>query len=191
MTPGTLISRIAAFGILGLIVCLAVAGIVLPVLAKHSALDTEIRRSTDAISRYMAEVDQLKALKAQQDAHGPTAVGEGSLMQGTSEAVAAAQIQQRIKAAFERHGQTLERVQFLPPRQEGLVRKVTLRFTARAPLEAVQAALHELETDKPFLVVELMEARRKVRPAEDTTGAEEDRDLIVEISLFGMWSTAS
>ena len=168
-----------------------VAAIILPTLARHKALNTELHRSADAIAGYLAEIDQLKALKAQQEAHGTTDVGEGSLMQGSSEAVAAAQIQQRIKTAFERHGQTLERVQFLPSRQDGLLRMVALRFTAKAPLEAVQAALHELETEMPFLVVESMEARRKIRPAESTASEQEDRDLIVEISLFGMWAAAS
>ena len=186
MRPGTLVSRLAAFALLGLAIYLAVAVTVLPVLDRHAALDAEIARSSDAIGRYRAEIGRLEALRARQEATGPTDVGEGGLTQGTSEAAAGARIQQRIKAAFERHGETLERVQFLPARQEGPVHKLGLRFSTTAPLRAVQAALHELETRKPFLVVESLEARRKVRPAEGAE-QEQERDLVVEISLFGLW----
>lgn len=81
------------------------------------------------------------------------------LFGGASDALAAAQVQDRLKAAAEEAGATLSSVQVLPAADDGPFRRVVLKAELEAPLPALQRLLHSLESARPTLVIDSLSLR--------------------------------
>jgi general secretion pathway protein M len=82
-----------------------------------------------------------------------------SLFGGASDALAAAQVQDRLKAAAAEAGATLSSVQVLPSVDDGPFRRIVLKAELEAPLPALQRLLHTLEGDRPPMVLDTLSLR--------------------------------
>ena len=80
-------------------------------------------------------------------------------------ALAAAELQQRIKAVVEAAGGTLQSTQALPPVEEGRAVKVTVSAIMNGDTGSVQKVLYDLEGQTPLLFVDNLElSARMMRP---------------------------
>ena len=80
-------------------------------------------------------------------------------------ALAAAELQQRIKAVVEAAGGTLQSTQALPPVEEGGAMKVTVSAIMNGDTGSVQKVLYDLEGQTPLLFVDNLElSARMMRP---------------------------
>lgn len=80
-------------------------------------------------------------------------------------ALAAAELQQRIKAVVEAAGGTLQSTQALPPVEEGGAVKVTVSAIMNGDTGSVQKVLYDLEGQTPLLFVDNLElSARMMRP---------------------------
>jgi general secretion pathway protein M len=83
----------------------------------------------------------------------------------TVPALAAAELQQRVKAAVDAVGGTLQSTQALPPVEEGNAVKVTVSAAMTGDLDSVRKVLYALESQTPLLFVNnLQVAARENRP---------------------------
>ncbi|MDS4019177.1 MAG: type II secretion system protein GspM [Candidatus Competibacter sp.] len=80
-------------------------------------------------------------------------------------ALAAADLQQRVKAVVEAAGGTLRSTQALPPVEEGSAVKVTVSATLSGDTDSLRKILYDLESQTPLLFVDNLEvAARETRP---------------------------
>jgi general secretion pathway protein M len=80
-------------------------------------------------------------------------------------ALAAAELQQRIKAVVEAAGGTLQSTQALPPVEEGGAVKVAISATMNGDTGSLQKVLYDLESQTPLLFVDNVElSARATRP---------------------------
>lgn len=80
-------------------------------------------------------------------------------------ALAAADLQQRIKTVIESAGGTLQSIQSLPPAEESGTVKVAVSVTATGDTAMLQKVLYELETQTPLLFVDNLDVTaRETRP---------------------------
>jgi general secretion pathway protein M len=80
-------------------------------------------------------------------------------------ALAAAELQQRIKAVVEAAGGTLQSTQALPPVEEGGAVKVAISAIMNGDSSSLQQVLHNLESQTPLLLEDNLElSARQTRP---------------------------
>lgn len=80
-------------------------------------------------------------------------------------ALAAAELQQRLKAVIEAAGGTLQSTQALPPIEEGGAVKVAISATMNGDAGSLQKVLYTLESQTPLLFVDNLELlARTTRP---------------------------
>jgi general secretion pathway protein M len=79
--------------------------------------------------------------------------------------LAAAELQQRVKAVVETVGGTLRSTQALPPTEEGNAVRVTVSAALTGDTESLQKILYELEAQTPLLFVDNLDVTaRENRP---------------------------
>lgn len=79
--------------------------------------------------------------------------------------LAAAELQQRVKAVVEAAGGTLRSTQALPPAEEGSAVKVTVNASMTGDTESLQKILYELESQTPLLFLDNLDVTaRENRP---------------------------
>lgn len=80
-------------------------------------------------------------------------------------ALAAAELQQRLKAVVEAAGGTLQSTQTLPPVEEAGAMKVTINAIINGDVGSLQKVLYDLEAQTPLLFVDNLEvSARQTRP---------------------------
>ncbi len=78
--------------------------------------------------------------------------------------LAAAELQQRVKAVVEAAGGTLRSTQALPPVEEGSAVKVAVNATVSGDTDSLQKILYDLESQTPLLFVDNLDvSAREVR----------------------------
>lgn len=103
-----------------------------------------IAASREPIQQLMAKLAQDKGLTAQ-------------YLPQSAPALAAAELQQRIRSVVEAAGGTLRSTQALPPVEEGNTVKVAVSVTLTADTDNLQKILYDLEGQTPLLFVDNLE----------------------------------
>lgn len=105
---------------------------------------------------------QLEALigRIQQDR-----IASDQYLQQPSPALAAADLQQRVKTVVETAGGNLQSIQVLPTTEEGNLVKIAVGATITGDAESPQKILYGLESQTPLLFVDSLDiAARELRP---------------------------
>lgn len=103
-----------------------------------------IAASREPIQQLIAKLAQDKGLTAQ-------------YLPQSAPALAAAELQQRIRSVVEAAGGTLRSTQALPPVEEGNTVKVAVSVTLTADTDNLQKILYDLEGQTPLLFVDNLE----------------------------------
>ena len=169
MSP--IISRAAALALALGFPALLLFGAVLPLQERLETLDEEMVGLEEQITRFQ---DQLTRAEPQTQIE----ILDNALLDGASEASAAAQLQDLADRAVSAAGSEVEsiRVEQTRPFQDGtdaVEVPITVELTADMP--ALQRLLHHVESSTPYLFVDRL-AARALRRASDPEAA-------VEVSL--------
>jgi general secretion pathway protein M len=154
--------RLAALALL-----LLVGGVL--VLVVDQALIGRYRYYQNSLEQYQGQLAQLERIatteepvrqliaKAQQDRN----VTAQYLPQSVP-ALAAAELQQRLKTLIEAAGGTLQSIQSLPPVEEAGAVKVTISAVMSGDIGGLQRVLYDLESQTPLLFVDNLEVTARV-----------------------------
>lgn len=187
-TPGSLISKLTAIAILLLLLFSVVIFTVIPITAQFRSQEQRIEELSGLIARFDGEVRALSLNAEEQDSLAPE---KAVLINAPNELAATAVLQKAIKASFDASQVAMMRVSFLPPTEIDEMRLLGLSFQARGDLASLQKALHRLEASDPPVFVDAIFLRRQSTPIEGTESApneDDDRVLIADISLSGLWT---
>ena len=182
-----LVSRLLAVLILLGGLGLLYVGAVAPLVDDYLTTRQSIEDMRDALARYRrvaAELPQrradLAALRQRQ------ALSEGFL-QGTNEALVAAQIQNRVKALSEAARGELRSTQVLPAQDEGKYRRITIRVQMTLDVAAAQRVLYGVESASPLLFLDNVDLRAHLfdRRRDRTAAAPGEGMLDVRFDVYG------
>lgn len=188
LQPGSLVSRTLAVVLLGAALLAAYRLVLAPLLAAYQEGERGIEQSTALLQRYRVLAGQREWLAgqlAEQQERAATATG---YLQGPSDALAAAQLQDRVKSVVEAAGGELRSTQILPakPAEGGVgVRRTTLRIQFVVTIEGLATTLYELETGQPYLLIDDVSLREQRVRRRRRNEPETEPRLDVSLELFG------
>jgi len=156
MSPG--FSRILALLILVCAVTAVLLFVVAPVAAAFRGYGERTATALSLLERYRTALADGADLEAR--IHELRSRSDGdAYIAAPSEALAAAELQKRLKDVSEQVGADLKSTQALEAQTEGGFRKVGIRVVIRAPVNTLSRILHILEAGTPFLFIENLDVR--------------------------------
>jgi general secretion pathway protein M len=187
LQPGSVLSRTLAIVLL----CIALLGayrlVAAPLMIAYREGETSIEQAKELLQRYQALAEQRSLLAdrlAKQQERAGSAAG---YLKGPSDALAAAQLQVRVKSVVGGAGGELRSTQILPasPLEGGLgFRRAALRVHFVVTIEGLRTTLYELETGQPYLIIDDVTIRQE-RVRRRRNEPEQEPILDVSLELFG------
>ena len=158
--------------------------IVEPVMTKYRLSAESMVQSEALIERYLriAKVrvplgKQLVSLRRR----GPST---GGYLEGASDTLAAAKLQNRVKGVVDASGGEIKSSQILPPRDDGNHRAINIRVQLSADIVSLQAIFHALESANTLLFLDNVDVRRQRSRRRKSRSANDGR-LTVRFDVSG------
>jgi general secretion pathway protein M len=187
LRQGSLLSRVLAASLL---VGALLAGwvlVVAPVIAAYQDVSQEIEERQLLLARYRGLAGQRPALAARLAVLEQQAAKLGGYLKGSSDALAAAELQDHARAVIEGAGGSLRSTQILPAApvdSKVPVRRAALRIQFGIDIEGLQKVLYQLETGQPYLFVDQLTVRQQ-RMRRSSKEPEQEPLLDVSFEVFG------
>ncbi len=156
-----ILGRLLALAILVAVVAGAYEFVFAPLSGRFAEYRESIAQSRELYVKYQQIAAGQTELETQLDALKRRERAEGGYLEGASETLAAAGLQNRLKSLFARAGGALKSLQILPAKPEEAFLRITVRAQLSADTNALRQILHALEADTPFLFVENVDLRKK------------------------------
>jgi type II secretion system (T2SS) protein M len=176
------LGRAAALAILALLLLLVVFGIAMPLKEKYEVARSNSERLAAALARSERSGEDIAALEAELAKLKERRPDAGEFLQSTNEALAAAELQNRIKSAVEGAQGELRSTQILAVREEGPFRQAAVRGQIVVKLKALQRIFYQFESASPLLFLDNVEIR--ARGAQRNRGVGDDPLLEVRFDLY-------
>jgi general secretion pathway protein M len=187
LQPGSLLSRTLAVVLLGIVLLGAYRLVIAPLVTTYRDGQSRIEQAKELLQRYEALAEQRSLLADRLAEEQERAASAAGYLTGPSDALAAAELQDRVKSVVEGAGGELRSTQILPAEELEAdlgFRRTTLRIHFIVTVEGLEKTLYELETEQPYLIIDHVtvgqeHARRRGSQPRDRPS------LDVTIELFG------
>jgi general secretion pathway protein M len=177
--------RALAIGLLVLCAVIVIAAVGVPVLLLHRHYDQAIDRMTrqwqsqSAFNARRAEmVSALEALKAREP--------RKLFLKGTTAALAAAELQDSVKASIEANGGRVLAASGLPTKDDGGYRLATATIQLNVNNVNLRRVLHALESQTPFVFIDNLMVRSQTPPGWKPPPGAQEPDLYVQFDAAGL-----
>jgi general secretion pathway protein M len=189
LRPGSPVSRLLALALLAAVPVLGYLLVVGPVIAAYRDAGESIAQAQTLLQSYRERAEQgpqLAQLLAGEEKRAGRVTG---YLAAVDDALAAAELQDRVKGVVEGAGGVLRSAQSLnvePVDAVAGVRRAGLKVRFAADIESLATILYEIETGEPDLGVDglsIREPRRQRRRSGDEP--EEAPQLDVVVDLYG------
>jgi general secretion pathway protein M len=187
LQPGSLLSRTLAVVLLGIALLGAYRLIIAPLVIAYRDGQSRIEQAKELLQRYEALAEQRSLLAdrlAEQQERSASAAG---YLTGPSDALAAAELQERVKSVVEGAGGELRSTQILPAEELEAdlgFRRTTLRVHFVVTIEGLEETLYDLETGQPYLIIDDVTVRQE-RARRRRREPQRQPMLDVSLELFG------
>lgn len=188
LQPGSLVSRLAAVGLLVLVLLAGWTFVVAPLVMGYQTTAEQIQRSQTLLERYRLLAAQQPELQRRVDEASQAAGASAGYLEGATEALAAASLQEQVRALVGGAGGELRSTQILPieAAEEGApARRVGLRLQLGIDLEALQTLLYGLEASEPYLFLEDVTIREQRMRRRRNNADEPPPTLDVGLEIYG------
>lgn len=156
-----LISRLAAVLLLLTVLLSVYTLLVEPIIVGYDATSQDIEEARDQLARFEraaamrpALLKQIKEFEAQQNALG-------YFLRGGTDALAAADLQDRVNDLIAGEGGTLQSVQPMPGVEEEGLTRITLRVQMTGTTETLFDVLYALESGSPVLFIDELDIQNR------------------------------
>lgn len=186
--PGALppwVGKLAALLLLLGLVSLVVLLLVLPAMDEYRRISDGLKDNKALATRLLSAGDRREVLARHiADIESDMRAG-GAYLEGASETLAGAGLRERLQAILERHGGQLQSSQTLPLSGGEGVRKVTLRVALTLPIESLFGILYDIESGTPYLFVDHLDIKARVRRRRRQQDQAQVLPLTVRFDLYG------
>jgi general secretion pathway protein M len=156
-----LAARFAALALLlALLAVIWLAGIA-PLVGSYRADRETVAFANEQLPRLQRLASEAPLLRAELDRITRDPAGQTRLLGSTSDALAGADLQNRVSSAATRHGLALRSAQILPSAEEEGFRRIGIRVALEGDLAGLRHLLYGVETAQTFLFVENLEIRSR------------------------------
>ena len=161
--------------------------IVQPLVAKHEEYRDTLAQYRNQLQRYRQIAANRPQLQARREQLERDPISQGAYVSGESEALVAANLQNRVKTIIEANGGSLASTQLLQSGDEDGFRIVTIRVRMTADIDAASKAFYALEADQPYLFLDNIDisARQARRRRTNQQDAPESVDLNINYDVYG------
>lgn len=157
----TWVSRLAAIGLLAAVIAAVAVFAVMPTLQAYDDTEIALARAKEQVigfervargrSAYAARLEELTARESASQVY----------LQGETDALAAARLQDQVSGEIERHGGTVRSIQSLPGQDDEDFRRVSVRVQFTGTTESLFQAVYSLETARPFVFIDNLDIRNR------------------------------
>jgi general secretion pathway protein M len=187
LQPGSLLSRTLAVVLLGIALLGAYRLIIAPLVIAYRDGQSRIEQAKELLQRYEALAEQRSLLADRLAEQQERAASAAGYLTGPSDALAAAELQDRVKSVVEGAGGELRSTQILPAEELEAdldFRRTTLRVHFVVTIEGLEETLYELETGQPYLIIDDVTVRQERARRRRSQPRDQPR-LDVSLELFG------
>jgi general secretion pathway protein M len=180
-------SRAIAVIVLVGVIAVPYVFIVQPLVEKYRENRDTIAEYQDQLLRYRQIAANRPQMQARHEQLQRDPISQGAYLSGDSEALVAANLQNRIKTVIEASGGRLSSTQILQSGDEDVFRVVTVRVRMTADIDAASKIFYELESGQPFLFVDGVDisSRQARRRRRNQQTAPENIDLNINFDVYG------
>ena len=146
--------QLLALGLTTLVLAVLWLGVVMPMIDWHAERADALVRKAALVQRMEALIATRAALQEQAKAVAAGGAGETALLEGDSESVASATLQELLQAMFMQAGVQLNSVETLPGDEAGAYRRIRLRVSFNASWPVLMSLLKEFELARPALLID-------------------------------------
>ena len=182
-------SRQMAIGLLVAAIVVIGAVIAIPVWMVNRHYDNALGDYSDKLARYRGIAAARPQVTRQLDAMRAKETRKFFLRSGTS-ALAAAEVQETLRALVESSGGRLITMQGLTPKDEGRYRQIGVNVQLTANIIALRKILHQVESNTPYLFIENLLVRSQV-PANFKPQPGNEPEMFVQFDVYGYALTGS
>jgi len=163
VTPGLppLIGRVAALALLLVLLALVWVVGLSPLLDSYRADRETVAFASDQLPRLQQLAASAPLLRAELERISRDPTGSTRLLSGASDALAGADLQNRVSQDATRHGLALRSAQVLPPVAEEGFRRIGIRVALEGSIAGLHRLLYTIETSPTFLFVDNLEIRSR------------------------------
>lgn len=182
--PGWM-SRLAAISLLFGLAATAYVFVVPPLVAGYVGDREALAEARERLGRYRRIAATRPEVQAQIDAMEERGAARGNYLTGRTDALAAAELQNRVKKIIETNGGKLRSIQTVPGKADGAFQRVTIRVQLAAPIDSLHRTIYALEAEKPFLFLDNIDIGNRRRGRRKKAPDDADPALTVRFDLFG------
>jgi general secretion pathway protein M len=183
MTP--VASRGLALAILLALIGVLYYGVAAPLFESYEAARQSITQLQAALERYQRLGRELAPRQAELAALKQQQVTQEGFLEGASETLLAAQIQNRIKTFVEQAHGELQGTQVLPAENEGKLRRIIVRGQMLVTLPAAQRIFYGLESASPLLFLDNVDMRVWVSVRRHADPANQEVTFDIKFDVVG------
>ncbi len=184
MTPDW-VSRLAALALSAGVAFGLYIFVAAPIVASYAETDAAVAQAAELLDRYRRVAAARPALQERLDALKSRQSEIGNYLGGETDALAGAELQEKVNATVAAGGGALRSVQILPVKAGGGFRRIGVRVQMTATIAQVLRILHGLGAGSTLLFVDNLEVRNRRAPRRRNQPVEMDPTLLVRLDLFG------
>ena len=188
LRPGSLLARVLALALLAAAAAGAYLLVVVPVLEAYRANAEAIEQAEITLQRQRALAAQRPLLVARIAEQKEQAEAMSGYLQGPSDALAAAQLQDLLRAAVEAAGGELRSTRILPAEaveESPGIRRAALQVQMVVTIAGLAEVLYGIEAGQPYLLVdELLVRNQRERRQRGEAMPETTLDVNLRLSGF-------
>ena len=180
------LSKLSAVALLAGILLLFVVYAISPIVERHRELRDDLAHSGDMITHLSAAGERRELLVKQIEVLERSVIDSGLLLQSETEPLAAAELRETVKRIIGRTGGELQSSQNLTASDVEGFKRIAIRVALRANIQQFVPLLYELEAQRPYLFVETLEIKSRVRRSRQNRERSDETPLLMaRFDIYG------
>jgi general secretion pathway protein M len=156
-----------------------------PLRQSYAETDQKIAEARELLARYERLAAGRLELEAQVKELRDRQSTQGNYLTGGTDALAAADLQDRVNAIIAANNGTLRSIQVLPAEDEGGYRRVAMRLQVTATTSALFNIVYALESETPLLFIDNFDVQARRKRNVNTDQPQQETILTIGLDLFG------
>jgi general secretion pathway protein M len=157
--PTGRMGQMLALALTVLVIAVLYLGVAMPLVDWYAERAATLMQRTALVQRMESLVATRAALQAQVATVAAGGAGESALLEGDSDSMASASLQELLQATFMQSGIQLNSVETLPGDEAGAYRRIRLRVAFNASWPVLMALLGQLQVAKPVLLIDELQVQ--------------------------------
>jgi hypothetical protein len=177
-------SRLAAVGLLVALVVAVYGALAMPLVEAHSRLNLAQKETREQLDRYAQIAARRPAIEVLLTKLESQQVSTSIYLHGSTDPLAAVELQDRINAQIKRTGGKLRSIQVLRAETNESFKRVAISVQLTTTMSAFHNLLYAIEASRPLLEIRNLEIKNTRRRTNNNKQTEEPV-LLIRFDVFG------